>query len=300
MNELNDRAVGIAMMTSSPCESLFSVAVDRIRAWAGYRFPPSGKLIYRMVTKCLSPEIDAELFPGIRVRLRLADNTQKATYWQGARFEKPTPQILADWGKNGAAAFFDIGANYGFFSYWMHWQCPDLQIYAFDPHPDNAHVLSQTGERNRLDRLHSYPVALGERAGTATLHHGVEDSGFSTLGAHPRLTGSPTSVVEVIPFDAWLDREHMSLPRSPAWVAKIDVEGYELRVLHGMERALRARAFKGLCIEINEFTLGFCGTQPQSIRDYLGGMGYRPLDGAAAARHGPLRPACGNEFFTLA
>jgi hypothetical protein len=45
----------------------------------------------------------------------LHDGTQKTTYWQGARYEHPAARILANWIRDGAV-FFDIGANYGFFS----------------------------------------------------------------------------------------------------------------------------------------------------------------------------------------
>lgn len=52
-------------------------------------------------------------------------------------------------------------------------------------------------------------------------------------------------------------------------MAKIDVEGFELRVLRGMRAALEAQAFRGLAIELNEFTLRFCGASTEEVTALL-------------------------------
>ena len=64
----------------------------------------------------------------------MREEVQATTYWFGTRYEAPTPHILRRWGKD-AQLFFDIGANYGFFSFFMHGVRPDLPIHAFEPNP---------------------------------------------------------------------------------------------------------------------------------------------------------------------
>lgn len=60
-------------------------------------------------------------------------------------------------------------------------------------------------------------------------------------------------------------------------MAKIDVEGFELRALRGMRGALEAGAFRGLAIELNEFTLRFCGASTEEVIGLLEATGYREM-----------------------
>ena len=55
---------------------------------------------------------------------------------------------------------------------------------------------------------------------------------------------------------------------------KIDVEGYELKVLQGAEKLLRK--FRPiLCIEINEPALADYGASREAIYAFLAGLNYR-------------------------
>ncbi len=267
--------------------------IDRIRAGLGYRFPPLGQHGYRAVTQALPRRVDVELFPGVALELDLDDETQCVTFWQGARFEHPTPRVLAEWGRN-ADAFFDIGANYGFYSYWMMSRCPRLTVHAFDPTPAHAELMQAVRKRNRLEQFHIHGVALGDRHARLPLHLGSTDSGHSTFGQHPGLTGASIEV-DVIPFDTWRPSTGLELPASPRWIAKIDVEGYELNVLKGMETALRAQAFAGLAVEVNRFTLGLFGLTERDIDEFLAACRYVRAPGidTGCARS----PGCYNAFF---
>ena len=57
---------------------------------------------------------------------------------------------------------------------------------------------------------------------------------------------------------------------------------------------LEKRAFHGLVVEINDFTLGFCGTRREEIYDYMDNLGYEAL---TKRRDGTRIPFMGNEFF---
>ena len=120
-------------------------------------------------------------------------------------------------------------------------------------------------------------MGLGDVAAKLSLHPGTEDSGHSTFGNHPELDTLPIADIRVLPFTEWLTEAGISIPDRPSWIAKIDVEGFELKVLTGMEAALRAKAFQGIVIEVNEFTLSFCNTKPQEIFDLLASCGYRQI-----------------------
>ncbi|MBS0659701.1 MAG: FkbM family methyltransferase [Verrucomicrobia bacterium] len=246
-----------------------------VRRRCGFRFPPLGRLAFEGMFKVLPKRVDIELFPGLRAELDFQDETMRGTYWQGSRFEAPTCQVLLDWAEHGASRFFDIGSNYGFFSWWLLSKCPRIQVDAFEPNPETMRRVESIRERNRLDRLRIWNIGLSDRPGRLTLHAGVVDSGHSTFGQHPQMSGRKISDVEVCTFATWLEGAGLSLPTTPQWVAKIDVEGFETKVLRGMGTALAAKAFIGLVVEANSFTLEFCGSSVSEVRSIMAGHGYQ-------------------------
>ncbi len=269
---------------------------DRLRAWMGYRFPPLGRRAFDAFYRSAPAEQEVELFPCLRVDLNLRDATQKVTYWQGVRFEHPAARILAGWIREGSV-FFDIGANYGFFSYWMLTQKKPVDVYAFDPLPENAARMERARRRNGLERRFSVAgCALGDDETTRGLHTGGDDTGHSTLGNHPELKGQ-TVDVPVVTFDDWLARAGLRLPFAPTWIAKIDVEGFECHVLRGMRRTLHAHAFAGLMIEINPYTLNFFGKRPVDVFTLLEEAGYVSPERQFLEQTGG--EICFNAYFTL-
>ncbi|HEV8440910.1 MAG TPA: hypothetical protein VGT40_22720, partial [Methylomirabilota bacterium] len=94
------------------------MTIDRLRRLFGYQFPRAGPLVFRTAMACLPRFVDTELVPGITARLDLQDGIQRATYWQGRRFERGIIAELCQWGHR-ATHFFDIGSNYGFISFWV-------------------------------------------------------------------------------------------------------------------------------------------------------------------------------------
>ena len=88
----------------------------------------------------------------------------------------------------------------------------------------------------------------------------------------------------------------MELPKKPEWMAKIDVEGMELDVLIGMKKNLLARAFKGIFVEVLEFTLALTNQKPKDIFKFMNSVGYKPIDKAdLLRRYGRINTA--NVFF---
>ena len=268
--------------------------VDRLRALMGYRFPPMGQKVFDFFFRHFPATGKVELFPDICVEMDFTDATQRATYWQGSRFEFPATSKLGAWIQKGAI-FFDIGANYGFFSYWMLSHDQSVHVYAFDPLPSNASIIARALKQNALEsRLTFTECALGDQSTTMTLKTGDQDSGFSTLGCHPGLHGR-TFEVSVLTFDEWLSRTGLQYPSEPFWIAKIDVEGFECHVLRGMRLALQARVFAGLMVEINPYTLGLFGHTAADVFSLLADVGYFPDKDCVVAEIKP--DDCFNAFF---
>lgn len=224
------------------------------------------------------------------MKLDFRDDTMRSTYWQGDRFEKPTAQFLNQHAKT-ATHFFDIGSNYGFFSYLLLSQYPHLAVHAFEPNKRTfAHIL-ESRATNQLANLQCWNVGLGSSREKLALHVGAEDSGHSTFGPHPTLSQELLHEIDVLPFDAWAADQDLAWPAKPSWIAKIDVEGFEHRVLQGMSGALRAQAFAAIVIEVNSYTLGLCQSTPEEVQALLESSGYRRL---------ALGSDSGNAFFVPA
>jgi FkbM family methyltransferase len=275
---------------------IFKIATGCRRA-LGWQLPRAGPQLYQAFWRVAPATAEVELLPGVFFKADFRDHLRRATWWQGVRFEAPTPQVLAHFAEAvREPVFFDIGANYGFFSYWMATRPAPLRAHAFEPHPAVHALLTATRDRNSLDQLTPHQFALGDEPGTLDLHAAAADSGRSTFGTPPGAVVAVTHRVEVKTFDTWRREAGLELPPEPRWIAKIDVEGFEPRVLRGMREALAARAFALLCVEINIETLAGCGFQPADAFAVLREAGYVRIEETALARRWPVHRT-NNAFF---
>lgn len=249
---------------------------DRVRTGLGYGFPRVGPLAFKWFYQRMPAQCRVQLFPEIFIDADFSDRTFQSTYWQGRRFEQPSCQMLSAWFDDPRVTrFMDIGANYGFFSYFALTDHPTIEVHAFDPHPFNSHFQRTVKEENGLVRFHPHALGLSDAEGRLPLTLGHGDRGHSCFANHPGLAGQPTVEVSVRTFDDWASGEsHIGDDPPGSWIAKIDVEGFELNVLRGMRQALKKRMFVGLMVEINPFTLGLMGIRAQEIFDWLADIGY--------------------------
>jgi len=248
---------------------------EHLRRLWGHRFPRLGVRPFRFIVGRLPSPHLTELQPGLVVPIYPARVVEITTWWQGIRYEAPTASILLGW-LASADRFFDIGANYGWYSYLALSRAPHLGVVAFEPNPELVERMRQVKQEHALSRFLVEQTALADAAGTAPLHLGG-DPAHATLGDHPHLPATG-QLVQVETFDRWCAHQGIPLPTSPRWVAKIDAEGFERKILLGMEASLQAQAFSGLVVELNEYTLAFCGTSAAEVVAELARHGYRRLE----------------------
>lgn len=148
---------------------------------------------------------------------------------------KLTKYFAKHLGKEGV--FYDIGANYGFFSYLAAELCKE--VHAFEPMPEIAQVL-RVNTANDSNVVLS-EVAISNTHGEADLHVS-ESSGLSTINASTVGTHSYTydsSKTVRVPTRT-LD-EYVESNTKPT-VLKIDVEGAEEQVIMGATTFLKEYA----------------------------------------------------------
>ncbi len=133
----------------------------------------------------------------------------------------------------------DIGANRGQFALAARQWAPGARVISFEPLPGPAAVFRRVFSGDAAVVLHE--AALGPRPGQATMHVSARDDSSSLLPISslqsemfPGTAEVATTTVRVAPLDTFMRAEDLAAPV----MLKIDVQGFELEVLHGSESLL--------------------------------------------------------------
>ena len=153
--------------------------------------------------------------------------------------------------------FMDVGANVG--SYSILAGELGAEVMALEPAEDTFELLTENLHLNGYE-VQPIRAAAGATCGTARFTTGL-DSGNHI---HPDGTAS----TEVVTVDSLVgDRKVAGM--------KVDVEGYEIDVLRGCERALSEQRIGLIQLEWNHTVAAATGTDRRPVADLLGGHGYR-------------------------
>jgi FkbM family methyltransferase len=129
------------------------------------------------------------------------------------------------------ATVIDVGAHSGQFALLVKTECPDARVVSFEPQPEPAKMYRRfLGTAADLRA-----VALGDTEGTATMNvtRASDSSSLLPIGTEQttRFPGTDHVSVLTVPVST-LDIEFPSPLPGPV-LLKIDVQGFELAVLHG-------------------------------------------------------------------
>jgi FkbM family methyltransferase len=130
--------------------------------------------------------------------------------------------------KNGV--YVDVGANIGTLCLLAGSCSNDIKIYGIEANPKTFNNLRSNIYLNNLSNIQLLNVALGEKNGVIEFENRGTDDQNSVISN--RSNQSKVVSVEMKRFDDLMVLPHISL-------LKIDVEGYELFVLKGMEKNLK-------------------------------------------------------------
>lgn len=134
--------------------------------------------------------------------------------------------------------FYDIGANYGFYSFLAEELITKGEIHAFEPSPRVFHYLRRNAEGGR-GNLVLNEAALSDRSGEPIEFYDsfrAQHSGASTLLGTVAASGLATGYDKIRVKAMTLD-EYARTHRGPT-LMKIDVEGAEEAVIQGGVRTL--------------------------------------------------------------
>lgn len=185
--------------------------------------------------------------------------------------EEPVQEALAALLRPGCA-FYDVGANTGFFSLIAaRLVGTGGSVYAFEPVTENAVAVRKNSELNNFTNLKVFEVAVGRCCGSEELLLTDWDGG-STLSTSAVRTSEPVSkrTVRVVSLDEFIPAEHLRKPD----LVKIDVEGVELEVLRGMTKTI-AESKPILLYEVDDGKKETFDRRWKELDDYVATFGYR-------------------------
>ena len=134
----------------------------------------------------------------------------------------------------------DVGAYVGRYAETIHALLPDVKIYSFEPLGDCFRELEQRA--NRIPQLTAFNYGLGDEVGEQTLqrHDFAPSSSLLKMtsihkGAFPNSAESQPVTIRLQRLDDVAEGLQLRLPM----LVKIDVQGFEDRVLSGGENTIK-------------------------------------------------------------
>lgn len=215
-------------------------------------------------THVLNQQVDLVFLEDIRCRIRKGDSTSGNYYFN--LYEYRDSLFLLHYLRPGDC-FVDVGANVGHYSLIAARKC-GARVIAVEPVPETFRRLVNNIEINGLggvgtSRIEARNIGLSDTEGT--LHF------TTTFHTANRVTPTPTPAsvaVGVLPLDELCAGESVRL-------LKVDVEGYEKRVLQGATRRLASDDLDAIIVELNDSGRAF-GVEDDEVIEMLTARGYSP------------------------
>jgi len=160
----------------------------------------------------------------------------------------------------------DIGANLGLYSLTIAKLVgKSRRVYAFEPAPSLYCAAARNIQRNGgEDTVRLENISLGSKTGTALLHLGGFNSGNNRIVQSPYASWVRVSLSrldDILP-DVRVD-----------WI-KMDVQGWEIDVLRGMQETLRRNPSICLYFEFWAAGLRRAGEDPATLTELLQASGF--------------------------
>jgi len=164
--------------------------------------------------------------------------------------------------------FMDVGANIGEFAVAMAVKKPGARVLAIEPNSEIRPLLQNNIEANYLTNVSVFALALGDKVGTQELYSSGDSALVSCVAFTP--AHQPIESIEVVTLDDLFTTQN--LPRLD--LLKIDVEGYELKILSGAKQTL-TQYRPHIILEVNAITSQAAGFDVADLYELLRTYHYR-------------------------
>jgi FkbM family methyltransferase len=231
----------------------------------------------------------AERF-GFSFELDLSDLAGWYVYWG---FRDPSHEALVHLCRPGATVF-DVGANIGVTALrCAHATGQAGKVLAIEPDPLNVARLRAHIARNQVPNIEILECALGDREGEVGL--GVPDvhnRGRNRVETSPSLKTADVRMTT-------LDKIAEMHPHLGPTLLKLDVEGYETRVLRG-GLVFIATFRPVIFIEVVDNQLQYQGSSSSELLSLLEGQDYNIVEAVHGGEVHSTDPLAGTQFDAIA
>jgi len=179
-------------------------------------------------------------FKNIRLFINIKDPIDKIIFYKN-EYEERQIKFLSEWiNKNKPNIFIDIGANFGIYSLRISKLFQMLKIIAFEPVLTTFNKLKMNIKINSLEkRIKNYNVGLSNANGRKKMvalkrRNYIQSGGFSFNIPKRKLTNE-----EITQYHKTIKGDKVLKFKKKKIVIKIDVEGYENKVLLGIKNLLK-------------------------------------------------------------
>lgn len=211
---------------------------------------------------------EQKMLTGFRLQLDLRDRMQSVMFMKRCH-EPETEMVFKEIAKT-SQVFLDVGANIGYFSFLVKQMSPHAEVYSFEPLPQNIEAYKKNQQLNQFSKMHLQEVCVADQKGeTEFLIPPKEESGWGRM-AHRDLFSGEKIKRPVITLDQFCQEKQMG----KVDLMKIDVEGYEYKVLKGAINIIEKDRPR-ICIELNEPCLLDTGTSGEEIFAFFKQRKYR-------------------------
>ena len=163
----------------------------------------------------------------------------------------------------------DVGGNLGLYTLLLSRLVgPTGRVITFEPDPDLFALLQRNCELNGCTNVEAHNLGLGGRRDRLVLRRMIFNSGDNTLGSGGNGLFRREVTVGIVPLDEFL-------PDLRPDFVKIDVQGWELEVLHGMRCTLAACPAIALYLEYWPEGFRRAGYAASEFTTFLRERGYR-------------------------
>lgn len=167
---------------------------------------------------------------------------------------------------------YDIGANVGVYSILLGKKMGNSgKVFAFEPESESLKKIKENIKLNNLENINIIDKALGDSASFANLYISQTTGNFSLENIYEKEAKSES--VEVVKGDDFVEKNNLPIPN----IVKIDVEGYEYRVLRGLKKSLEKPECRIICCEIHVGILSE-GVTEEKIIDFIKSLGFNKIE----------------------
>lgn len=206
---------------------------------------------------------------GIKLELDISDYIGHYIYFD---FPDPSHQTLIDLAKPGAT-ILDVGTNIG--GTVLSFACAvgeSGKVYGFEPDPLNYKRCLHNLRLNSFKNIEVLNAGLGNEKAKLKLEvRTPENRGGNRIAGSSSPVGE-FSVIDVVTMNDFVKEKNIS----KVDLIKIDVEGFELKVLEGGRRVLQ-NSKPVLFIELDDNNLKDQGNSAKELISFLKDLGYNKI-----------------------